>query len=64
MALPPGGQTSQSEQSGQTGQAEPDNDLFNLEGGETGDSALTDDFNSVSLSGRAEIRQDVDITTP
>lgn len=64
MALPPNGQTPQSEQLGQTGQPEPDNDLFNLEGGETGDSALTEDFNTVSLSGRAEIKEDVDITTP
>lgn len=64
MALPPSGQTPQSEQLGQTGQSEPDNDLFNLGSGETGETALTEDFNSVSLSGRADIKENIDSTTP
>jgi hypothetical protein len=64
MALPPNGQIPGAETTGQVGASEPDNDLFNFESGETGDSALTDDFNSVSLSGRAEIRENVDVTTP
>lgn len=64
MALPPSGQTPQSEQLGQAGQSEPDNDLFNLGSGETGESGITEDFNSVSLSGRADIKENIDITTP
>lgn len=64
MALPPSGQTPQSGQADQAGQPEPDNDLFNLESGETGESNLTEEFNAVSLSGRAEIKENVDVTTP
>lgn len=63
MALPPNGQTPRAEDVGQ-GAPEPDNDLFNFESGESGESALNEDFNSVSLSGRAEIRENVDVTTP
>lgn len=64
MALPPNGQTPQSEELGQIGKPGPDNDLFNFESSETVETSLTDDFNTVSLSGRAEVRESVDVTTP
>lgn len=65
MALPPNGQIPPIDQQGQSDQPQSDNDLFDFETGEAGDSALTEGFNSVSLSGRAEIRENnVDVTTP
>lgn len=64
MALPPGGQTPQSEEQGKANGPEGDTQLFDFESAETGDSLTASEMHNVTLSGRAEIKEHVDITTP
>ncbi len=53
MALPPSDQSPRS-----------DTELFDFESGETGDALTATEMDVVSLGGRAEIKENIDVTTP